>query len=96
MRNRGKFTKTGKTGGIRNLWSMTKRRSSEILADENRKFWEKVTFVKFFTHSEKISKTGGNLKQGWGNASWPQGDGRIGRLWLYHHRLDRIETKVKY
>ena len=27
--------KQGKQRGIRNLWSMTKKRSSEILADEN-------------------------------------------------------------
>jgi len=28
-------------GKIRNLWLMTKKRSSEILADENRKFFGK-------------------------------------------------------
>ena len=45
----GKCTETGKIGGgkfqIRNLWSTTKKRSSEILADENREiFGEKVKF----------------------------------------------------
>jgi len=51
----------------------TKKRSSEILSDENRKYFlEKVTFWKFSTESENLSKIGGNLKQGW-NASWPQG-----------------------
>ena len=44
---------------------MTKKRSSEILADENLKFFgEKVTFWKFSTESENLSKIGGNLKQG--------------------------------
>ena len=55
------------------MWSMTKKRSSEILADENREiFREKVKFRNFSTESENFSKIGGNLKQG-GNASWPQG-----------------------
>ena len=41
----GKCTEIGKIGGIRNLWSMTKKRSSEILADEIREiFRERVTF----------------------------------------------------
>ena len=39
---------------------MTKKRSSEILADENRKiFREKVTFRKFYTESENLLKIGG-------------------------------------
>src|SRR6218665_623738 len=43
--------------------SMTKKRSSEMLADENRKnFWEKVKFRKFSTESENLSKIGGSLK----------------------------------
>jgi len=61
------------------LWSMTKKkkkRSSEILADEDREiFREKVKlhgglapswqeFSKFSTQSENFSKIGGNLKQG--------------------------------
>src|SRR6218665_3255571 len=37
---------------------MTKKRSSEILADERMKI------VKFSTESENFSKIGGNLKQG--------------------------------
>jgi len=62
----GKCSETGKIGGrIRNLWSVTKIRSSEISADENREiFREKVKFVKFSTESENFSKIGGNLKQG--------------------------------
>src|SRR6218665_1962525 len=44
---------------------MTKKRSSEILEDENRKFFrEKVKFSKFSTESYNFSKIGGNLKQG--------------------------------
>src|SRR6218665_2168384 len=45
----GKCTKTGKIGGeTQNLWLTTKKkRSSEIFADENRKFFrEKVKFLK--------------------------------------------------
>ena len=34
-KSRGKCTETAKIGGIRNLWSMTKKRSSEISLDEN-------------------------------------------------------------
>ena len=47
-------------GEIRNLWLMTKKRSSEILADENQ---EILKFGKFSTESENFSETGGNLKQ---------------------------------
>src|SRR6218665_3377410 len=42
-----------------------KKRSSEILADENGKFFrEKGKFQKFSRKSKKIRKYGGNLKQG--------------------------------
>ena len=52
---------------------MTKKRSSEISADENQEiFPEKVKFWKFSSESQNFSKIGGNLKQG-GNASWSQG-----------------------
>ena len=48
------------------MWSMTKKKSSEILADENQEiFREKVKLRKFSTESENFSKIGGgNLKQG--------------------------------
>jgi len=52
---------------IRNLSSMTKKRSSEILADENRRiFWEKVKCLKFkfSIEFENLSKIGANLKLG--------------------------------
>ena len=40
-----KCTETGKIGGTRNLWLMTKKRSSEILADENQEIFRvKVIF----------------------------------------------------
>ena len=56
----------GKLGEIQNLWSMTKKWSSEILADENREICrEKIKVWKFSTESENFSKIGGNLKQ-WG------------------------------
>jgi len=44
----GKCTKTGRQnrGEIRNLWSMTKKRSSEILADENDKYFTFDIFQK--------------------------------------------------
>ena len=48
------------------MWLLTnkEKRSSEILADENRKiFREKVKFGKFSTESEIFLKLGGNLKQ---------------------------------
>ena len=49
-------------GEIRNLWSMTKKRSSEISADENEEiFREKVKFWKFFSESENLSKIGGKI-----------------------------------
>ena len=85
-RNQGrKCTKRGKIGGeIRNLWSMTKKRSSEILADENKEiFREKVKLTTFSTESENFSKIGGKSETGVGNASWSQ------RGWtpLYIHVL---------
>src|SRR6218665_2027734 len=44
---------------------MTKKKSSEMLADENREmFREKVQILKFSSESEIFSKIGGNLKQG--------------------------------
>src|SRR6218665_3649564 len=43
---------------------MTKKRSSEILVDENEEMLrEEVNFCKFSTESEIFSKIGGNLKQ---------------------------------
>jgi len=56
-------------------WKFQKR-SSEILTDENRKyFWQKVKLVKFSTESEKFSETEGNLKQR-GMHHCLKGDGR--------------------
>jgi len=46
---------------------MTKKRSSEILADEHQKTFEHFRKSQWF-----FSKIGGNLKQG-ENAWWPQG-----------------------
>ena len=48
------------------MWSVTLKRSSEILADENGNFFrEKGKFVKFSRKSKFFSKIGGrNLKQG--------------------------------
>ena len=47
------------------MWSMTKKRSSEISADENQEiFQEKVKFLKFSSEPENFSKIGENLKQG--------------------------------
>jgi len=47
------------------LWAMTKKKSSEILADENRKFFrEKVKSLEFFTESENVSKTEGKSETG--------------------------------
>src|SRR6218665_2574342 len=52
-------------GDIRNLWSMTKKRSSEILTDENGKiFREKVKFLKSPRKFKKFSKTGGKSETG--------------------------------
>jgi len=51
---------------------MTKKRSSEILADEKGTFFrEKVKFLKF-SESQKIFENRGKSETG-GNASWPQG-----------------------
>src|SRR6218665_3019307 len=61
-RNKGKCTETAKMGGIRNLWSMTKKRSSEISADENLKqFREKEKLLKFSSESEHFSKIKGEI-----------------------------------
>ena len=48
------------------MWSMGKKRSSDILADENGKFFrEKVKFLKFSRKSKNLSKIEvENLKQG--------------------------------
>jgi len=44
---------------------MTKKRSSEILANENQKiFREKVTFLKFYTESENFVKNRGKSETG--------------------------------
>ena len=49
-------------GKILNLWSITKKRLSEILADENVKnFREKVKFENVSKDSEKFSKIGGGI-----------------------------------
>ena len=59
-------------GEILNLWLITKKRSSEILADENRQIsGKKVKFGKVYTESEIFRKQRGNLKQGQ-YASLPQ------------------------
>src|SRR6218665_211942 len=73
---------TAKIGGkIYNFWSMTKKGSSEILADENLEtVFEKVKLKKISMESENFLEIGGNLKQG-GNASLPHGDGRP--RWIY-------------
>src|SRR6218665_2435683 len=64
-----------KRGEIGNLWRMTKKRSSETLADENRKSFGKSSDWGDFPQSlQNFSEIGGNLKQG--DASLPQGDGR--------------------
>src|SRR6218665_3976195 len=53
-RNRGKCTGIGKIGGIRNLWSMTKKRLSKILADENREIFRERQNVENFRQSLKF------------------------------------------
>ena len=61
------WNRENRGGGIR-------KKSSELLADENWKYFrEKVQFRKFSTESENLnlSKIGGTLKHG-ENASWPQ------------------------
>ena len=56
---------------------MTKKRSLEILADENRKFCrEKVKFLKFSTESENFSKIGGKSETGGKMHHGLRGDGR--------------------
>ena len=60
---RGKCSRTGKIGG--NLWSMTKKRSSEILADESQEIVrEKVKLLKIFRKSENFSEIGGKSETG--------------------------------
>jgi len=55
---------------------MTKKKSSEILADENRKICrEKVKCLRLSTESDNFSKIGRKSETG-GNASWSQRDGR--------------------
>ena len=59
------------------MWLMTKKRSSEILADENQEiFREKVKLRKFSSEPEIFSKIGGNLKQGGKCIMVSEGDGR--------------------
>src|SRR6218665_2666863 len=52
-------------GEIRNFGSITKKRSSDILADENREIFRERYNLENFPESGKFSKIGGgNLKQG--------------------------------
>jgi len=47
------------------LWSTTKKKSSEVLADENQEIsQEKVKFLEFFSESENFSKIGGKSEIG--------------------------------
>ena len=59
----GKCIETGKVGEIQNLWSVTKKKkkkSSEILADENQEICrKKVKLRKFSSESENFSNIGG-------------------------------------
>ena len=53
------------------MWAMTKERSSEILADENKEFFrEKVKLRKFSSENRGESETGGEMHHGL------RGDGR--------------------
>ena len=62
-------TETGKTGGIRNLRSMTKK----LIRNFGGLKWKTFSGKgKISTVTEKFWKIGGNLKQG-EIASWPQG-----------------------
>ena len=75
----GNKLKQGNRGEIRNLWRMTKKRSSEIFADENRKFWgEKVKLGKFsICESAKFfGNRRANLKQREEMHHCLRGDGR--------------------
>jgi len=50
---------------IRNVWLMTKKRSSEISADENEEICrEKVKLWKFSSEPENFSKIGGKSETG--------------------------------
>src|SRR6218665_243757 len=70
----GNVLKQEKWGEIRNFWSTTKKRSSEILADENQKiFREKVKLLTFSSESENFSKIGGNLHHGLRGMDTPAG-----------------------
>ena len=65
---------------------MTKKRSSEILADENREiFPQKVKFRTFSTESDNFYKMGGNLKQG---------ECILGNLGSYPGSLDRATGEI--
>src|SRR6218665_2043713 len=67
---------------------MTKRRSSEILVDENRNlFSEKVKSGKFSTELEKYFGNRGNSETR-GNASLPQRGGRPCRVSHFKLKLD--------
>ena len=47
------------------MWSMTKKRSSEISADENQEIClEKVKFLEFSSEFEHFSKIGGKSETG--------------------------------
>ena len=62
------------------MWSMTKKKSSEILADENGEFFrEKVKFLKFYRKSKNISKIGGKSETG---VKMHHGLREIGRPWV--------------
>src|SRR6218665_2504037 len=53
---------------------MTKKRSSEILADESEEiFRQKVKLLQIFRKSENFSEIGGKSETGGENASWSQG-----------------------
>jgi len=93
-------------GIIRNLWWMTKKKSSEILAAENREiFWRKVKLGKFSAESEKFL---GNRGQIWNrrNASLPQGGWtllpagsgaepqKIARFWTFHAKWGTFSALV--
>src|SRR6218665_607380 len=60
----GKCTETAKIGWeIGNLWSMTKKRSSEILVNENEEiFLGKGKIVKISLKARKFFENRGNLK----------------------------------
>ena len=56
---------------------MTKKRSSEVLADENQEIsQEKVKFLEFFSESENFTKIGGKSETGGGMHHGLRWDGR--------------------